>query len=90
MLERPLPERGTGLRRGGGRPPEIRRPSGPKEEVFLRPPSIVVVYYWWCGGLSSVFRTPTRIKLKIMNDAEKIAGDHGALRVDLYLGIGSA
>ena len=40
--ERPLMERGTHLRRGGGRPPEVRRPSGPKEEEFLRPPSIVV------------------------------------------------
>lgn len=42
LLERPLPERGTTLRSGGGKPPEIRRPSGPKEEEFLRPPSIVI------------------------------------------------
>ena len=61
--ERPLMERGTHLRRGGGRPPEVRRPSGPKEEEFLRPPSIVVFIYFfrmsWAVILDIVVRSPS-------------------------------
>jgi hypothetical protein len=55
-------ERGTHLRRGGGRPPEIRRPSGPKEEEFLRPPSIVVFIYlfdYWAVILGIVVPSPS-------------------------------